>query len=152
MSDVHSPDDRNCEHCGRPLHEKAARRFCSAKCRSTTGTSPGSVGDANEPDMASSRRPVASESLDTVAGGAVTSCAPKASQTRTSGSKSRVCRLCGQEIQGRLRNGFCGDRCRMQFRRREERARMEKLFVKADAAFDALRREVLGIGQRGGGR
>ena len=74
--------------------------------------------------------------------------------SRTSGADGRSCRLCGAEIQGRRRNGFCGDRCRLRFRRREERTRLKKLFAtldqalvggepEAEEALEALRREVL---------
>ena len=68
---------------------------------------------------------------------------PASQQTRTSGSESRSCRLCGQEIHGRRRNGFCSDQCRMQCRRREARGRIEKRFDDIQAQLEALRREVL---------
>ena len=54
--------------------------------------------------------------------------------TRTSGADGRFCRLCGAEIQGRRRNGFCSDRCRLRFRRRDEKKRLEKLFENVDGA------------------
>ena len=40
--------------------------------------------------------------------------------TRTSGSHARSCRLCGAEITGRRRNGFCSDRCRMRTTRQKQ--------------------------------
>ena len=45
--------------------------------------------------------------------------------TRTSGSDTRSCRLCGAEITGRRRNGFCSDRCRMRTKRTEQNKRID---------------------------
>ena len=40
--------------------------------------------------------------------------------TRTSGFNARSCRLCGAELTGRRRNGFCSDRCRMRATRQSQ--------------------------------
>ena len=61
-------------------------------------------------------------------------CCPTSRTARTSALEAQPCRLCGKEIQPRRRNGFCSDRCRMRFRRGEERKRLEKLFENVDAA------------------
>jgi len=46
-----------------------------------------------------------------------------------------ICQGCGTEIRGRRRNGFCGDACRMRFRR-------EQIAVKRRPLVDRLKRVV----------
>ena len=41
---------------------------------------------------------------------------------RTTGSEGQSCRRCGRPVEGRRRNGFCSDRCRMADRRERESA------------------------------
>ena len=51
---------------------------------------------------------------------------PSVNTTRTSGSEGRSCRVCGQPITGRRRNGFCSDRCRLRAGRAAKRKRLER--------------------------
>ena len=68
--------------------------------------------------------------------------------TRTSGSHARSCRLCGAEITGRRRNGFCSDRCRMRANRKGEGKRIDNgcsfLMTVAEVA-DFLRTSPKGV-------
>ncbi len=66
-------------------------------------------------------------------------------RTRTTASRRRFCRRCGEPLPGRRRE-FCSDRCRMRSRREAEKTRVERLFADLDQAFQAVRAHVLGDG------
>jgi hypothetical protein len=59
------------------------------------------------------------------------------------GHPERRCRRCGEPVQGRRRNGYCGDACRMRDRRAEDERRRLELLDTISAAIEELRREVL---------
>jgi hypothetical protein len=67
--------------------------------------------------------------------------------TRTSASEakpqSRRCKRCGQTVQGRRKNGYCGDRCRMRDLRDAQRRRLAILLDTLSATVEQIRREVL---------
>ena len=65
------------------------------------------------------------QSRDEAEGRAQTSASrPAGNTTRTSASAGRSCRMCGAQITGRRRNGFCSDRCRLRASRVAKRARV----------------------------
>jgi hypothetical protein len=53
------------------------------------------------------------------------------------------CCRCGRPVEGRRRNGYCSDRCRMRDRRDGARRGLETLFEQAERALAELRRRVL---------
>ena len=57
-------------------------------------------------------------------GEAPVSC-PSGDKARTSGSGGASCRVCGQPIAARRRNGFCSDRCRLRASRAAKREWLE---------------------------
>lgn len=63
-----------------------------------------------------------------------------AGQTRTTAS----CRQCGRPVRGRRRNGFCGDKCRMQRRRMERADRCRELLATLEEGLHQLRRMLKG--------
>ena len=73
----------------------------------------------------------------------------EARQPRTTASNSQPkptqCRRhdCGEPVQGRRRNGYCSDRCRMRDVRDAERCRRLDLLDALSATVEQLRREVL---------
>lgn len=68
------------------------------------------------------------------------------SRTRTTGSQPHPaqpsCRQCGRPVEGRRRNGFCSDRCRMAVRRKEQAARIDELLTRIEESVTALRGEL----------
>ena len=79
---------------------------------------------------------------------------PAGNTTRTSASAGRSCRMCGAQITGRRRNGFCSDRCRLRASRVAKRARVgeelaemerqvEMFAVEMRSAINLLRAELL---------
>lgn len=56
----------------------------------------------------------------------------------------RPCRHCGQPVQGRRRNGYCSDACRLRDRRDQERRRRLELLDTISAAVEELRSELGG--------
>ncbi len=64
--------------------------------------------------------------------------------TRTSGSEGHSCRQCGGRIQGRRRNGFCSDRCRMSARRTDRAVRLHTLVADVERAVATLKAELAG--------
>ena len=75
-------------------------------------------------------------------------------ETRTTGSPAHTerpsCRRCGRPVQGRRRNGFCSDGCRMQVRRAEQARRRTELLGAIVAA--ALEFKERTIARGAGGR
>jgi predicted nucleic acid-binding Zn ribbon protein len=67
-------------------------------------------------------------------------------ETRTSasqgGSTQSHCLRCGRPIQGRRRNGFCSDRCRMEARRESQQRRRIELLDAIDTALKELRQDL----------
>jgi predicted nucleic acid-binding Zn ribbon protein len=64
-------------------------------------------------------------------------------ETRTTGSEGQSCRRCGGPINGRRRNGYCSDRCRMRNRREQNRARLAALLQRLEDDLRALRDELV---------
>ena len=68
-------------------------------------------------------------------------------ETRTSAfagqREPKSCRRCGEPVRGRRRNGYCGDKCRMQDARDRDRQRRLELLDTISATVEELRREVL---------
>jgi hypothetical protein len=64
-------------------------------------------------------------------------------ETRTTAvathSERMVCCRCGRAIQGRRRNGYCSDRCRMQDQRARRSARIQQLLSAVEESVAALR-------------
>ena len=95
------------------------------------------------------------QSRDGAKGRAQTSASrPAGNTTRTSASAGRSCRVCGAQITGRRRNGFCSDRCRLRASREAKRARVgeelaemerqvEMFAVEMRSAINLLRAELL---------
>ena len=63
---------------------------------------------------------------------------------------SASCQRCGGSVNGRRRNGFCSDACRMADRREREAARRAELLADLKTAIDAVRRELLGESDNSG--
>lgn len=54
----------------------------------------------------------------------------------SSGVQGQSCTECGGQIEGRRRNGFCSDRCRLRYRRRAQVQRVQVLVVEAERAYE----------------
>ena len=64
---------------------------------------------------------------------------------RTTGRMSApVCEGCGKVVEGRRRNGFCSDRCRMAARRQRITAERVALVGELRRTLEAIERELLG--------
>ena len=67
-------------------------------------------------------------------------------ETRTTGLEGHAerppCRRCGQPVEGRRRNGYCSDRCRMADRREDERRRRVGLLDTLGVVVEELRIEL----------
>ncbi len=78
-----------------------------------------------------------------------------ATQTRTTGSDRHLgscpCRQCGGQINGRRRNRFCSDRCRMDARRERETKRRPELMRELHQAVQALETHLWGVASAAGG-
>jgi predicted nucleic acid-binding Zn ribbon protein len=73
---------------------------------------------------------------------------PETRTTASAGHSDRPrCLRCGQPVQGRRRNGYCSDRCRMAVRRERERARVDELLRRLEGDLDALREELVSVGE-----
>lgn len=67
---------------------------------------------------------------------------------RTTGSEGPFCIECGRPVEGRRRNGFCSDACRMSVRRRRERERLDYLLSTLQAVTTELTARFLSRGSR----
>ena len=69
-------------------------------------------------------------------------------ETRTTASKDQPehppCRRCGRPIEGRRRNGYCSDRCRMQDHRQRQAERVNDYLDTIERTVVALRTELEG--------
>lgn len=68
-------------------------------------------------------------------------------ETRTTaqrGHPERQCRRCGEPVQGRRRNGYCSDACRMRDQRENRAAHLASLLRTIEKSVAALRAELEG--------